>query len=123
MSELYRPVLAPLPLLLWKTPPGLELILAQEGIAYEVVRDPHPFGVPAGPVRALRRPAESAARLRACSPTSTSPSTSTRSAGTSRSTRSRRCRPSRRARRSGSTGGGALTSGCRASPRRGSAAG
>ena len=43
MSDLYRPVLAPLPLLLWRTPPGLELILAQEGIAYEVVRDPHPF--------------------------------------------------------------------------------
>ncbi len=43
MSDLYRPVLAPLPLLLWRTPPGLELILAQEGIAHEVVRDPHPF--------------------------------------------------------------------------------
>ena len=43
MSSLYRPVLAPLPLLLWKTPPGLELILAQEGIAFEVVRDAHPF--------------------------------------------------------------------------------
>jgi hypothetical protein len=34
---------AALPLLLWKTPPGLELILAQEGVPYEVVRDPHPF--------------------------------------------------------------------------------
>src|SRR5512144_2692838 len=43
MSDCYQPVLAPLPLLLWKTPPGLELILAQEGIAHEVVRDPHPF--------------------------------------------------------------------------------
>jgi peptidoglycan/xylan/chitin deacetylase (PgdA/CDA1 family) len=43
MSSFHRPVLAPLPLLLWKTPPGLELILAQEGLAYEVVRDAHPF--------------------------------------------------------------------------------
>jgi hypothetical protein len=43
MSEIYRAVLSPLPLLLWRTPPGLELILAQEGIAYEVVRDLHPF--------------------------------------------------------------------------------
>ncbi|MGC8638615.1 MAG: hypothetical protein ACP5XB_01910 [Isosphaeraceae bacterium] len=43
MSSLYRPVLAPLPFLLWKTPPGLELILAQEGIAFEVVRDARPF--------------------------------------------------------------------------------
>ena len=43
MSDCYQPVLAPLPLLLWKTPPGLELILAQEGIAHETVRDAHPF--------------------------------------------------------------------------------
>jgi hypothetical protein len=43
MSDCYLPVLAPLPLLLWKTPPGLELILAQEGIAHETVRDAHPF--------------------------------------------------------------------------------
>src|SRR4051812_44294573 len=43
MSEVYRSVLAPLPLLLWKTPPGLELILAQEGIAHETIRDAHPF--------------------------------------------------------------------------------
>ncbi|WP_165235076.1 hypothetical protein [Aquisphaera insulae] len=43
MSSLYRPILAPLPLLLWKTPPGLELILAQEGIAHEVIRDAHPY--------------------------------------------------------------------------------
>ena len=35
--------LAPLPLLLWETPPGLELILAQEGIAVPRVRDPHPL--------------------------------------------------------------------------------
>lgn len=31
-----------LPLLLWETPPGLEMALAQEGIAFERVRDPHP---------------------------------------------------------------------------------
>src|SRR5690242_10443011 len=43
MSELYRPVLAPLPLLLWKTPPGLELILGQEGIAHETIRSEHPY--------------------------------------------------------------------------------
>lgn len=48
MSSLYHPVLAPLPLLLWKTPPGLELILAQEGIAFEVVRDGHPFALGGG---------------------------------------------------------------------------
>ena len=43
MSDLYRPVLAPLPLLLWRTPPALELILTQEGIAHETVSDAHPF--------------------------------------------------------------------------------
>src|SRR5262245_25846887 len=43
MSDVYHPVLAPLPLLLWKTPPALELILGQEGIAYETIRDAHPF--------------------------------------------------------------------------------
>jgi hypothetical protein len=43
MSDLYHPVLASLPLLLWRTPPGLELILTQEGIAHETVRDAHPF--------------------------------------------------------------------------------
>jgi hypothetical protein len=43
MSDVYRAILAPLPLLLWKTPPGLELILGQEGIAYENVRTEHPY--------------------------------------------------------------------------------
>jgi hypothetical protein len=43
MSDLYHPVPASLPLLLWRTPPGLELILTQEGIAHETVRDAHPF--------------------------------------------------------------------------------
>ena len=43
MNRHYTPTPAALPLLLWKTPPGLELILGQEGVPYEVVRDPHPF--------------------------------------------------------------------------------
>src|SRR3954452_15632199 len=43
MSDVYRAVLAPLPLLLWRTPPGLELILQQEGVAHEVIRDEHPY--------------------------------------------------------------------------------
>jgi hypothetical protein len=43
MNDLYSPILASLPLLLWRTPPGLELILAQEGVPFEVVRDAHPF--------------------------------------------------------------------------------
>ena len=91
MTELYRPVLAPLPLLLWKTPPGLELILAQEGIAHEVDPRRASLRVPARPVRALRRPAGPRRQPRSrCSPTSMSRSTSTCSAATSRSTRSRR---------------------------------
>jgi hypothetical protein len=32
-----------LPLMLWKTPPGLELALGQEGVPFVVVRDPHPM--------------------------------------------------------------------------------
>jgi hypothetical protein len=37
-----------LPLLLWDTPPGLELILAQEGVPYRVVDRPRPFAFEAG---------------------------------------------------------------------------
>jgi hypothetical protein len=37
------PIPAALPLLLWETPPGLERILAQEGVPFEVVRDAHPL--------------------------------------------------------------------------------
>jgi hypothetical protein len=48
MTELCSHRLASLPLLLWKTPPGLELILAQEGVPYETVKDPHPFSFRAG---------------------------------------------------------------------------
>jgi hypothetical protein len=43
MSRHYSPIPASLPLLLWKTPPGLEQILAQEGVPFDVVRDPHPL--------------------------------------------------------------------------------
>jgi hypothetical protein len=37
------PIPAILPLLLWRTPPGLERILAQESVPYEVVREAHPL--------------------------------------------------------------------------------
>jgi hypothetical protein len=40
--------LPPLPLLLWDTPPGLELILRQEGVAFSRVRDPHPLAFRGG---------------------------------------------------------------------------
>ena len=56
-------------LLLWKTPPGLELILAQEGVAFETVKDPHPLSFRGGrfvlfdsrrsPSSCARRPADS----------------------------------------------------------------
>jgi hypothetical protein len=46
--DLYSPMLASLPLLLWKTPPGLELILAQEGVAFEIVKDSHRFALRGG---------------------------------------------------------------------------
>lgn len=48
MNRIYAPMPAALPLLLWRTPPGLELILAQEGIPFEVVRDPHPLALHGG---------------------------------------------------------------------------
>ncbi len=48
MTELYSPKQASLPLLLWKTPPGLELILGQEGVPFETVKDPHPLSFRAG---------------------------------------------------------------------------
>ena len=40
--------LPPLPLLLWETPPGLELILRQEGVAYLPIREPHPLAFRGG---------------------------------------------------------------------------
>lgn len=42
------PTLATLPLLLWKTPPALEMILRQEGIPVEVLGDRNPFSLRAG---------------------------------------------------------------------------
>jgi hypothetical protein len=48
VTDLYGPLLASLPLLLWKTPPGLELILAQEGVPFETVKDPHPLSFRGG---------------------------------------------------------------------------
>lgn len=48
MSDSRRTAPAVLPFLLWKTPPGLELILAQEGVAFEVVNDAHPFAFRGG---------------------------------------------------------------------------
>jgi hypothetical protein len=43
VNNLCSQILASLPLLLWRTPPGLELILAQEGVPFEVIKDAHPF--------------------------------------------------------------------------------
>jgi peptidoglycan/xylan/chitin deacetylase (PgdA/CDA1 family) len=43
MKEQHTSLFASYPLLLWKTPPGLELILGQEGVAFEVVKDAHPL--------------------------------------------------------------------------------
>jgi hypothetical protein len=43
VTDQHATLLASYPLLLWKTPPGLELILGQEGVAFEVVRDAHPL--------------------------------------------------------------------------------
>jgi hypothetical protein len=48
MSQYWSSNLPVLPLLLWGTPPGLELALAQEGIAHKRVRDPHPLAFSGG---------------------------------------------------------------------------
>jgi hypothetical protein len=48
VTDLISPLLASIPLLLWKTPPGLELVLAQEGVAFQTVKDPHPLSFRAG---------------------------------------------------------------------------
>lgn len=44
----YATTPASLPLLLWETPPGLELILAQEGVPFERVRDARPLAFRGG---------------------------------------------------------------------------
>ncbi len=41
MTQYLGTALPSLPLLLWKTPPGLEIALAQEGVPYREVHDPH----------------------------------------------------------------------------------
>ena len=48
MNSLVTSALPPLPLLLWETPPGLEQVLAQEGVAFFKVRDPHPLAFRSG---------------------------------------------------------------------------
>ena len=48
MTHYRSPSLPTLPLLLWETPPGLEVVLAQEGVAYRHVRDPHPLAFQGG---------------------------------------------------------------------------
>ncbi len=48
MASLIASKLPVLPLVLWDTPPGLELILRQEGIAFTRLTDPHPLAFAAG---------------------------------------------------------------------------
>ncbi|MEO6808196.1 MAG: hypothetical protein ABI353_03685 [Isosphaeraceae bacterium] len=48
MASTFAPGLPLLPLLLWEPPPGLELILAQEGVPFVRVRDAHPLAFGTG---------------------------------------------------------------------------
>lgn len=64
MSEVLSARPAVLPFLLWKTPPGLELILAQEGVAFEVVREAHPFAFRGGRFVLFDGRGESASAMR-----------------------------------------------------------
>lgn len=48
MSLSYPSSLPDLPLLLWDTPSAVELVLAQEGVAHRVIRDPHPLAFRGG---------------------------------------------------------------------------
>ncbi len=48
MTNLRPSSLPVLPLLLWETPPGLELALAQEGVSYRVIQSSHPLAFRAG---------------------------------------------------------------------------
>lgn len=43
MNDDFERIPADLPLLLWRTPPGLEMILGQEGVPFDVVHEPHPL--------------------------------------------------------------------------------
>ncbi|MBV8608151.1 MAG: hypothetical protein JO034_11920 [Singulisphaera sp.] len=65
MPRIFSTTLPPLPLLLWETPPGLELILAQEGTAFARVRDPHPLTFQGGRFVLYDGRRVSAAKLRA----------------------------------------------------------
>lgn len=48
MNQIYTSNLPSLPLLLWETPPGLDLILAQEGIPCSRVQATHPLAFQRG---------------------------------------------------------------------------
>ena len=48
MKPRYAAIPAALPLLLWRTPPGLELVLAQEGVPFEAVKEAHPLALHGG---------------------------------------------------------------------------
>lgn len=48
MVDAMNSPLSPLPLMLWETPPGLELALAQEGVPFVKVREPHPLAFRGG---------------------------------------------------------------------------
>ena len=48
MVDSMKAPLSPLPLMLWETPPGLELALAQEGVPFVRVREPHPLAFRGG---------------------------------------------------------------------------
>ena len=48
MVDALNSPLSPLPLMLWETPPGLELALAQEGVPFVKVREPHPLAFRSG---------------------------------------------------------------------------
>jgi hypothetical protein len=57
--------LSPLPLMLWETPPGLELALAQEGVPFIRVREPHSLAFRAGRFVLFDGKKVSAAQVRA----------------------------------------------------------
>ncbi len=57
MTQFYISQLPVLPLLLWETPPGLDLILAQEDPLLSRPVRRYPMAASAWPLRALRRPA------------------------------------------------------------------
>lgn len=48
MADAAVPALPVLPLVLWDTPPGLEMVLRQEGVPFTRVLDPHPLAFASG---------------------------------------------------------------------------